>query len=82
VSYFNDKILYIIVPTDDLTNEMENNVKRDYNSTRETFRKNIAGTEYVLKVRAPISSVFNGYEWLNQKDILVEMAKPEWTEGG
>jgi len=80
MSYFINGIVYIIVPDTDITNEMINNVKKDF-YTDGTERKTTSGTPKTLfKVRTPISAIFNGYIWYNHKDILIELDKPEWNE--
>lgn len=78
MSYFTDDIIYIIMPIADITNEMENNVKKSFNSTVATSRKSLDGTLIVCKLKQPISNAFNGFVWLNKEDIKKEMAKAEW----
>lgn len=78
MSYFTDGTIYIIIPIVDITNEMENNVKKGFNSTIATSRKSLDGTLVLCKLKEPISNAFNGFVWLNKKDIKKEMAKAEW----
>lgn len=78
MSYFIDDKIYIVVPTVDVTIEMVNNVKKDFYSSASTLRKNDDESKTLFKVRSPVSAVFNGYEWLNHDDILIELEKAEW----
>lgn len=79
MSYFKKDIVYIIVATADVTNEMYNNMKKYFNSDVTNQRGNSNNTKIVFKVKFPISAVFNGYIWHNIDDIRREMAKEEWN---
>lgn len=79
MSYFEGGIIYIIVPTTSVTTEMINNMKVSFNSTEDTIRVSTGTPEKKLfKVKNPISSAFNGYEWFSHNDILFELEKQEW----
>lgn len=83
MSYFNDGVEYIIVPDSAITEDMINNTKKAFNSVIDTLRgtlPEVAVAKTVFKVKDPISSAFNGFEWLNHKSVLVVMAGPEWSE--
>lgn len=79
--YFTNGRHFIIVPNEDVTEEMKNNVKHSYDLKDHALRTNVADTKTLFKVKQPISTVFNGYKWYNQRDILVELAKEEWNFG-
>ncbi len=79
MSYFDCDVIWIIVPTADITNEMVNNMKLGFSTTDDTMRKSNDGTLTLMKVKSPVSPVFNGYKWYNEKDIRAELAKPEWV---
>ena len=80
MSYFTDGIVYVIVTTTDITNEMENSMKSNANTTKDTARKSLDGALTVCKLKEPISNAFNGYVWFNKNDIKIEMAKVEWSQ--
>ena len=77
--YFLNDVIYIIVPTADVTNEMENNMKSSFYSASGTHRVSTDGTDTLFKVRNPISAAFNGYVWYNETDIKIELDKAEWV---
>lgn len=80
MSYFQDGIIYIIVPTVEATTEMENNMKRDFNASFSTVKRSTDLVEKVLfKVKEPVDDSFCGYTWYNHDDILVELQKDEWN---
>lgn len=78
MSYFPDNIIYVIVPTADITNEMENNMKMSYNGDKDSIRKNTGDTKRIFKLIAPVNDVFMGYKWYSHKDILAELENAEW----
>ena len=81
MSYFCDHAIYIVVPTLSVTQEMWNNMKRDFNTDSNTARRSIDTPEKILfKVRTPVSSVFDGYEWLNHSEVLELMKTSAWQE--
>lgn len=79
MSYFKNDIIYIIVNTVDVTNEMYNNMKKSFNSDVTSQRKNTNDTKRLFKLKSPISAVFNDYIWYNKDDIRTEMARGEWS---
>jgi len=79
LSYFDNNIVYIIVNTADITQEMINNTKANFYSTQNTLQKSADGTKTIFTIVAPVSAVFNGYPWYNCKDIESIMATSEWT---
>lgn len=78
MSYFGNDIIYVIVPTIMVTEEMINNSKRDFNTDSDSLRTSVDGLNKLFKVKQPVSSVFNGYEWYNQDDILAILATSDW----
>ena len=83
MSYFERGVVFIEVPNSEITEEMINNMKRDFNSTRATQRTTVSTATIqrtILKVRSPISPVFNGFVWNNSKDILVIVSGDDYTE--
>ena len=89
MSYFKNGIAYIEIPDADITEEMVNNTKRDFNADASTLtHTNVAATiqRTIFKAKTPISPVFNGYMWNNLGDILIvkahaDYADPEITDG-
>ena len=77
MSYFNDGIIYIIVPVDDVTEHMINNSKMFFNTEYETMRES-NDNRVLFKIKAPVHEAFDGYEWFNKISIKEEMKKPEW----
>jgi hypothetical protein len=85
MSYFPDGVIFVIVPTDDVTEEMVNNSKRSFyvtgSASENSFRKSVDGTSTLIKVRAPASAVFDGYSWYNSIDIKNVVTGQEWDNG-
>ena len=80
MSYFPDGVVYIIVPIADVTNEMINNVKMSFNTTLSTMRQTLPAApiqKKVLKLKEPVSSVFNNYKWYNRAGMLAYLSDPE-----
>ena len=77
--FFKNDVVYIIVPTADITNEMINNMKKSFYAEQNTQRTTNDTTQTLFKVKEPISNAFNGYVWYNEDTIAVEMAKAEWN---
>lgn len=79
MSYFAPRdVVYIIVPTADITTEMVNNMKMSFNSTTDTLRESNDG-KTLFKIKVPVSAAFNGYTWYNLEDITAEMEKVGWN---
>lgn len=83
MSYIGDKVVYVIINEVDLTEEMLNIMKKDFNVTggvsTHSLRKSKDGTQVVLKVKDLLSTVFNNYRWYSQDEILDKMSEPEWA---
>lgn len=83
MSYFTNKIIYIIVPSADVTEEMINCSKKSFyvtgDRTANSLRKNIANDKILFKIKEPLGNVFNNYKWYNIKDIRTEIIKEEWN---
>lgn len=77
--YFTNGIHFIIVPTNEITEEMKNNVKNSFDLKNRSSRVSVDGTKTLFKVKELMSAVFNGYKWYNQRDILKELARGDWT---
>ena len=83
MSYFKNGIAYIEIPDAEITEEMVNNTKRDFNSDRTTLKhtKPIADIQRtIFKVKTSISAVFNGYRWNNQDDIILVIAHDDYAD--
>lgn len=86
MSFFVNGVVYIIVPVLSSTEEMINNMKRDFYSDWNSIRKSketlVADQKYLFKVNNPISSAFNGYAWYNEKTIKEVLDNPDerWNE--
>jgi len=83
MSHFPDGIVYVIVPNADLTEEMINNVKKDFNvignKTTNTCRESTDDpVRTLMKVKSPVSAVFNGYEWFNSTEIKLQLTDGTW----
>lgn len=83
MSYFPKGVVYILVPELSVTNEMLNNMKRDFHVNSSTIRKSnellASDRDWVFKVKEPISAVFNGYTWYNWDDIQTELQNSRWS---
>ena len=82
MSYFGNGVVYIIVPTIDVSNEMINNTKVSFSSTVSSLRKSIDLTLTLFKTKSPVSGVFNGYAWYNYQDINPVLDSAEWSDPG
>ncbi len=78
MSHFPNGIVYIIVPTIDVTTEMVNEMKRSFTTCLAGLRKSSNGNSTLLKTREPVSAVFNGLEWYNETEILVILEGGSW----
>lgn len=79
MSYFRNGVIYVIVPTADITTEMINIMKLSFNSTPTSLRETGARDKTLFKIKNPTSSVFNSYIWFNSRDIKIELKKEEWN---
>lgn len=77
MSYFTNGVIYVIVPTGDITNEMINNAKESYYTTGATLRTSTDGLKSLFKIKQPISAVFNGYHWYNEAEVKQVLDDPE-----
>lgn len=68
-SPFKNGVVYLIIPTADLTTEMINISKKHFNVTSGTLRKSSDTTQTILKVKEPVDPLFNGYTWYTHKEI-------------
>lgn len=75
-------VIYILVPTLSVTNEMVNSMKKDFNTSSDDIRESnealISNRKKLFKVRKPVISAFNGYTWYNHSEILVILEGDEW----
>lgn len=81
MSYFKNKAVYIPVPDADISEDMVNTAKLSFNADINTLRKTVAGAavpKTLFKMKIPVSSVFDGYEWFNKEDIKELMETPDW----
>lgn len=79
MSYFSNGVVYIIVPASEVTFTMVNNSKMSFNSSLETLRKSNDGSLVLFKVKDPVDSSFNNYQWHNIESINLELQKVEWS---
>lgn len=77
--YFTNDRSFIIVPTDNITEEMKNCVRQSFDLKGHSLRVSVDRTKTLFKLKQPVSAVFNDYRWYNQRDILIELAKAEWN---
>jgi len=78
MSYFPDHIIYIIIPTADITYEMENNMKMSYNANQNTIKRNDIDSKRLFKLKVPINDVFLSYKWYSHAEIIEELKETEW----
>ncbi len=82
MSYFINNVVYVIVPVADITEEMFNNVKLDFNTngniSSNGLKKNTLGDKVLFKLLKPISNVFVPYTWFNRADALVILRDGTW----
>lgn len=82
MSYFCNHPIYVLVPETDVTNEMINNYKMNFHGNSDSIRKSTHLVPlWLFKVRTPISSVFNGYQWYNHDEVLLLIEEEEWQDG-
>lgn len=71
--------IYIVVPTDSVTEAMKNNSKRDFSS--KTFRTSIDGSKTLIKVKSPVIPALHDFAWYDQSEILDVLNQSEWQDG-
>ena len=75
MDYSNRK--WIIVNVSDITDEM---IASAIQSSMDTLRKTLDGTQAILKWDGDTPTCFNGMTTYNHSEILAELAKSTWTE--
>ena len=68
---------WVIVNVSDITEEMINNAIQ---SSMDTLRKTLDGTQAILKWDGDTPTCFDGMTTYNHSEILTELAKSTWTE--
>jgi hypothetical protein len=80
MSYFCDGVVYVIVPTADITNAMINASKLGFNTHTETLRKSIDGTLTLFKIKMDDIEPFKTYECCNCMDIKAALDTADWED--
>ena len=75
MDYSNRK--WVIVNVSDITEEMIYNAIQ---SSMDTLRKSLDGTQAILKWDGDTPACFDGMTTYNHSEILTELAKSTWTE--
>ena len=75
MDYSNRK--WVIVNVSDITEEMIDNAIQ---SSMDTLRKSLDGTQAILKWDGDTPTCFDGMTTYNHSEILTELAKSTWTE--
>ena len=79
-----NKPKYVLIPVADLTEEMINMSKKDFNVigdvTSHSLRENDAATSILIKFKDSSTSVFNSYVWYTHTEILTKMTEAEWRD--
>ena len=75
MDYSNRK--WVIVNVSDITEEMIYNAIQ---SSMDTLRKTLDGTQAILKWDGDTPTCFDGMTTYNHSEILTELAKSTWTE--
>lgn len=78
MSCFTNNVVYIIIPTVDITTQMENMMKTSFSADCCSIKKNDVDTKRIFKTKLPVSEVFMSYKWYSHKEILVEIQNTEW----
>lgn len=78
MSRFYTNVIYIIIPIADLTEEIKNYLKVNFNYSRTSMRQSLDNTLVLIKVKEPVSDIFKDYIWYNQDEILNIMATSAW----
>ena len=74
-------LIYAIIPVTEITQEM---IDYCVQTRIDTLRKNIAGTEAILKWHSPTPQCLEDYTHYTHNEILAIIADPEngWQEAG
>tara|TARA_Y100000361_G_scaffold115632_1_gene106393 strand:+ start:674 stop:910 length:237 start_codon:yes stop_codon:yes gene_type:complete len=75
MDYSNRK--WVIVNVSDITEEM---IDSAIQSSMDTLRKTLDGTQAILKWDGDTPTCFDGMTTYNHSEILTELAKSTWTE--
>ena len=75
MDYSNRK--WVIVNVSDITEEM---IDSAIQSSMDTLRKTLDGTQAILKCDGDTPTCFDGMTTYNHSEILTELAKSTWTE--
>ena len=75
MDYSNRK--WVIVNVSDITEEM---IYSAIQSSMDTLRKSLDGTQAILKWDGDTPTCFDGMTTYNHSEILTELAKSTWTE--
>ena len=75
MDYSNRK--WVIVNVSDITEEM---IDSAIQSSMDTLRKSLDGTQAILKWDGDTPTCFDGMTTYNHSEILTELAKSTWTE--
>ena len=68
---------WVIVNVSDITEEM---IISAIQSSIDTLRKSLDGTQAILKYDGDTPTCFDGMTTYNHSEILTELAKSTWTE--
>ena len=74
MDYSNRK--WVIVNVSDITEEM---IESSIQTSMDTLRKSLDGTQAILKWDGDTPTCFNGMTTYNHSEILEELAKSAWT---
>jgi len=75
MDYSNRK--WVIVNVSDITDEM---ISSAIQSSMSTLRKTLDGTQAILKWDGDTPTCFDGMTTYSHSEILIELAKSNWTE--
>jgi len=85
MSFFGgDKIIYIVIPDADITEQMISEVKKDFYTTGDSgvggnsLRQNVAQTSTLFKLKAPVSDIFKTYVHHNNASIKTVLNAGGW----
>ena len=67
---------YIIVPVEDVINEM---IEESLNESN-TLRYSLDGSKVIIKYNSKFPNSAKGYTKYTHDQIILELQKPEWTE--
>lgn len=75
MNYSNRK--WVVINVSDITEEM---IDSAIQSSMDTLRKSLDGTQAILKWDGDTPTCFDGMTTYNHSEILAELAKSTWTE--